>query len=148
MKGPRHDGIVAGIDAGKRAHHCVEIDQTGTVLLSKRVENDEQAQLELIATTAEIAAGEEVCWATDLNAGGAALLIELLARTRSLCSLSPDRLFITLQRPIAGMARPMRKTRESSPTRPVCELTSNRFAVGTRSRGPAVADRPPHGSDV
>ena len=27
---------------------------------------------------AEIATGEEVCWATDLNAGGAALLIELL----------------------------------------------------------------------
>ncbi|ALV43614.1 transposase [Pseudarthrobacter sulfonivorans] len=72
-------GLWAGIDAGKRAHHCVVIDQTGTVLLSKRVENDEKALLELIATTAEIAAGEEVCWATDLNAGGAALLIELLA---------------------------------------------------------------------
>lgn len=69
----------AGIDAGKRAHHCVVIDQTGTVLLSKRVENDEKALLELIGTTAEIAAGGEVCWATDLNAGGAALLIELLA---------------------------------------------------------------------
>ncbi|ADX71938.1 transposase [Pseudarthrobacter phenanthrenivorans Sphe3] len=55
------------------------IDQTGTVLLSKRVENDENAVLELIATIAEIAAGGEVCWATDLNSGGAALLIELLA---------------------------------------------------------------------
>jgi hypothetical protein len=31
----------AGIDSGKRAHHCVVIDQAGTVLLSKRVENDE-----------------------------------------------------------------------------------------------------------
>jgi transposase len=69
----------AGIDAGKRAHHCVVIDQAGTVLLSKRVENDEEALLELIATILEIAAGGEVCWATDLNAGGAALLIELLA---------------------------------------------------------------------
>jgi transposase len=69
----------AGIDSGKRAHHCVLIDQTGAVLLSKRVENDETALLELIATIAEIAAGREVCWATDLNAGGAALLIELLA---------------------------------------------------------------------
>lgn len=68
-----------GIDSGKRAHHCVVIDQTGTVLLSKRVENDENALLELIATIAEIAAGGEVCWATDLNSGGAALLIELLA---------------------------------------------------------------------
>lgn len=68
-----------GIDSGKRAHHCVVIDQTGTVLLSKRVENDETVLLDLIATIAEIAAGGEVCWATDLNTGGAALLIELLA---------------------------------------------------------------------
>jgi transposase len=68
-----------GIDSGKRAHHCVVIDQAGTVLLSKRVENDENELLELIATIAEIAGGGEVCWATDLNAGGAALLIELLA---------------------------------------------------------------------
>jgi transposase len=68
-----------GIDSGKRAHHCVVIDPTGTVLLSKRVENDENALLELIATIAEIATGGEVCWATDLNSGGAALLIELLA---------------------------------------------------------------------
>jgi transposase len=68
-----------GIDSGKRAHHCVVIDQTGAVLLSKRVENDENVLLELIATVVEISAGREVCWATDLNAGGAALLIELLA---------------------------------------------------------------------
>jgi transposase len=68
-----------GIDSGKRAHHCVVIDQTGTVLLSKRVENDEIVLLDLIATVAEISTGGEVCWATDLNAGGAALLIELLA---------------------------------------------------------------------
>lgn len=68
-----------GIDSGKRAHHCVVIDQTGAVLLSKRVENDENVLLELIATVAEISAGREVCWTTDLNAGGAALLIELLA---------------------------------------------------------------------
>lgn len=69
----------AGIDSGKRAHHCVVIDQTGAVLFSKRVENDENALLDLIATVAEISAGREVCGATDLNAGGAALLIELLS---------------------------------------------------------------------
>ena len=68
-----------GIDSGKRAHHCVVIDQTGTVQLSKRVENDETVLLDLIATVAKNAAGSEVCWATDLNSGGAALLIELLA---------------------------------------------------------------------
>jgi transposase len=71
--------VWAGIDSGKRTHHCVVIDQGGTVLLSSKVENDEAALLGLIARVAQIAAGGEVCWATDLNAGGAALLIELLA---------------------------------------------------------------------
>jgi hypothetical protein len=48
-------------------------------LLSKRVENDENALLELIATIAEISTGREFCSATDLNAGGAAPSIELLS---------------------------------------------------------------------
>jgi len=71
--------IWVGIDAGKRAHHCVAIDQGGAVLLSQRVENDEEELLGLIATVAAIADGEHACWATDLNAGGAASLISLLA---------------------------------------------------------------------
>jgi transposase len=69
----------AGIDSGKRAHHCVVMDQSGTVLLSKRVENDETALLGLLATVLDLADGGEVVWATDLNSGGAALLIALLA---------------------------------------------------------------------
>jgi transposase len=69
----------AGIDAGKRTHHCVVIDQEGTVLLSQRVENDETALLELIGGVLDLAGGDPVRWATDLNAGGAALLIALLA---------------------------------------------------------------------
>ena len=71
--------VWAGIDAGKRAHHCVVIDRAGTVLLSHRVDNDETALLELIASVLDLAEGDTVCWATDLNAGGAALLIALLA---------------------------------------------------------------------
>lgn len=68
----------AGIDAGKRTHHCVVIDHEGTVLLSRKVDNDETALLELIGTVIGLA-DTDVCWATDLNAGGAALLIALLA---------------------------------------------------------------------
>jgi transposase len=71
--------VWAGIDAGKRAHHCVVLDQHGSVLLSTRVDNDENALLELISAVVSIAAGGQVCWATDLNAGGAAMLIALLA---------------------------------------------------------------------
>ena len=69
----------AGIDAGKRTHHCVVIDHAGSVLLSRKVGNDETALLDLIATVIELAGDGEICWATDLTDGGAALLIALLA---------------------------------------------------------------------
>lgn len=71
--------IWAGIDAGKKTHHCVVLDQSGNVLLSRGVANDEAALLDLIATVIDLAADDGVCWASDLNAGGAALLIGLLA---------------------------------------------------------------------
>lgn len=70
--------VWAGIDAGKRAHHCVVLDRQGNVLLSRRVDNDETTLLELISAVVGVAAGAQVCWATDLNAGGAAMLIALL----------------------------------------------------------------------
>jgi transposase len=70
--------VWAGIDSGKRAHHCVVIDQEGQTLLSRRVDNDETVLLELIAEVATIAAEREIVWTTDLNSGGAALLISLL----------------------------------------------------------------------
>src|SRR3984957_1243977 len=72
--------VWAGIDAGKRAHHCVVIDSTGRLLFSRRVVNDESALLELIAAVRAVAGGDAAGWATDLNAGGAALLIALLAQ--------------------------------------------------------------------
>jgi transposase len=69
----------AGIDAGKRTHHCVVIDQDGSIRLSAKVSNDETALLDLIATVIELAGHGEICWATDLTDGGASLLIALLA---------------------------------------------------------------------
>jgi Transposase len=59
----------AGIDAGKAHHHCVVIDAEGNRLLSLRISNDEPALLQLIASVLEIAAGDPVVWATDLNHG-------------------------------------------------------------------------------
>jgi len=69
----------AGIDVGKLTHHCVVIDRDGAVALSKKVDNDEVALLELIAGVIELANEDDVCWATDLTDGCAALLIALLA---------------------------------------------------------------------
>src|SRR6476660_9084359 len=71
--------VWAGIDSGKRTHHCAVIDAAGRMVLSQRVANDESALLELIAAVLALGGGDQVVWATDLNAGGAALLIALLA---------------------------------------------------------------------
>ena len=68
----------AGIDAGKRAHHCVVMDHEGTVVLSRRVDNDEGQLLDLIEEVITLTGGGPLVWATDLNAGGASLLIGLL----------------------------------------------------------------------
>ena len=68
----------AGVDAGTYHHHCVLIDDDGKHLLSRRVPNDEAELLNLIAEVNELSGGA-VRWATDLNHGGAALLIALLA---------------------------------------------------------------------
>ncbi|WP_415856867.1 IS110 family transposase [Sinomonas sp. G460-2] len=68
--------IWAGVDAGKTGHHCVAIDTDGTRLLSRKVSNDE---VDLTALIAEVnALGTDVTWATDLNRGGASLMIALL----------------------------------------------------------------------
>jgi transposase len=71
-------GLWAGIDAGKRTHYCVVIDASGDVVLSRKVVNDEASLLGLIAEVLGLAQGAEVCWATDLADGGAALLLALL----------------------------------------------------------------------
>jgi transposase len=82
----------AGIDAGKREHHCVVIDDQGKKILSQRVENDETVLLELIATVTELTDGGELVWATDLNAGGGALMISLLAANGQTLLYIPGRI--------------------------------------------------------
>ncbi|MGW5479909.1 IS110 family transposase [Streptomyces sp. NPDC004008] len=68
----------AGTDAGKAVHHCMVINAEGAKVLSRRVPNSETELLELIGAVLELADGDGVTWAVDLNAGGAALLIALL----------------------------------------------------------------------
>ncbi|MEU1542519.1 IS110 family transposase [Actinacidiphila glaucinigra] len=68
----------AGTDAGKAEHHCTVIDADGVKVLSRRVSNDEHELLELMSDVLDLADGDAVTWAVDLNAGGAALLIALL----------------------------------------------------------------------
>lgn len=68
----------AGIDSGKTHHHCVVIDGDGRRLLSRRFANTEDEILALLASVVELGGDTQVVWATDLNQGGAALLIGVL----------------------------------------------------------------------
>ncbi|MEV0570595.1 IS110 family transposase [Dactylosporangium sp. NPDC050588] len=65
-----------GIDAGKAKHHAVAIDGDGDVLWSVKVDNDQQAIVELLARAAAV--DGEVRWAVDLTSPVAALLLGLL----------------------------------------------------------------------
>lgn len=68
--------VWVGIDAGKAQHSCCVVDAEGRHLLTRRVPNDEQPLLDLIADVCEL--GEPVAWAIDLANGAGALVIALL----------------------------------------------------------------------
>jgi transposase len=68
--------VWVGIDAGKTHHHCCVVDADGRRLFSRRVANDEQPLLNLIAEVTSL--GEPVAWAIDIADGGGSLVIALL----------------------------------------------------------------------
>jgi transposase len=70
------DKAWAGVDAGKEFHWAHVLDASGRELLSRKVENDEADISKLIDEVLFLA--EEVVWAVDQPAGGAALLLALL----------------------------------------------------------------------
>lgn len=81
-----------GIDAGKRKHHVVVLGAEGEVLLSQAVKNDETTLLELLSAILALAAGAPLRWAIDLNSGGSALLIALLAAHKQELVYIPGRI--------------------------------------------------------
>lgn len=124
--------VWAGIDAGKLSHHCVVINEAGSKLLSRKVSNDVADLLCLIDDVAGLAAGGVVQWAVDLNAGGAAMLIALLvAREQNLVYI-PGRVVHHPPPPTVATAKPMRRTRRSSPTKLGCAAICNPFVSVTK----------------
>jgi hypothetical protein len=65
-----------GVDVGKEFHWAHLLDDSGTEILSRRVENDEADISDLISEVSSSAS--EVVWAVDQSLGGAALLLALL----------------------------------------------------------------------
>ncbi|WP_099270734.1 IS110 family transposase [Mycobacterium avium] len=67
----------AGVDVGKEVHWVCVVDDTGAVVLSRKLDNDEQCIRALIG---EIdALGEQVSWTVDLTTVYATLLLTVLA---------------------------------------------------------------------
>lgn len=67
----------AGVDVGREHHWVCVIDAAGTVVLSRRLVNDEQPMRELIAEVDEL--GPQVSWTVDLTMTYATLLLTVLA---------------------------------------------------------------------
>lgn len=68
--------IWVGIDAGKGHHWEVAVSADGRALFSRKVINDENEILQLIAAACET--GVEVHWAVDISGRASALLLALL----------------------------------------------------------------------
>lgn len=59
------DRVWVGIDVGKSTHHACAIDDTGNVVWSKKIPNEQAAIEDLIAQVGRIA--NHVVWAIDLT---------------------------------------------------------------------------------
>ena len=140
--------VWAGVDTGKTHHHCVVIDHDSRRLLSRRVANDEQ---ELLAVLAAVAGQDQVTWAVDQVDGGAALAIGLLLGHDQRLLYLPGR---TVNRAAAGyrgegksdardaaiIADQARMRRDLTPLRPGDTLTVE-LQLLTSRRADLVADR-------
>ena len=67
----------AGVDVGKEAHWVCVVDDTGAVVLSRKLANDEQPIRALIGEIDVL--GEQVAWTVDLTTVYATLLLTVLA---------------------------------------------------------------------
>ena len=67
----------AGVDAGKGHHWAAVVDDTGAILWSKKIDNDEAAILTALGEI--LALAEEVSFAVDISGTSSALLLAMLA---------------------------------------------------------------------
>ena len=112
--------VWVGVDAGKGFHWAVALGAEGEILLSRRVENDEEDLSALIAEALSFGL-DEVLWATDQPGGSAALLCWRScgsgARGCSTCPASPS---TGPAMPTVANPRPTLATPGSSPSWPGC----------------------------
>lgn len=81
-----------GIDPGRYGHGVVALDPDGQIQLHEKVDNSEEAIVELLARVVDLAGGPgRALWIAEANAGDGAVLIgELLARGEAVTTLTPN----------------------------------------------------------
>jgi transposase len=90
-----------GVDAGKEYHHAAALDDTGRVVWSTRVPNDQDAIGQLL----DRAEGHEAVWGIDLLSGETALLRALLAVAGHSTVYVPGRTVKTMSGTFRGEAK-------------------------------------------
>lgn len=68
--------VWAGVDVGKEHHWVVAVDEAGRSVLSRKVANDEQEIVQVVADLAALA--DQTMWTVDLTTVEAALLLAVL----------------------------------------------------------------------
>jgi transposase len=92
--------VWVGIDVGKSTHHACAIDDTGNVVWSRKIPNEQAAIEELITLAGGTA--NRVVWAIDLTSPPAALLIATLLSAKAAVVYVPGRTVNTMSHAFRG----------------------------------------------
>ena len=140
--------VWVGIDVGKSTHHACAIDDTGNVLWSRKVPNEQAAIEELITLAGGTA--DRVVWAIDLTSPPAALLIATLLSANAAVVYVPGRTVNTMSHAFCGegktdakdarvIAETARHRRDLSPVVPGEDLVAELRSL-TAYRSDLMAD--------
>jgi transposase len=116
--------IWVGIDVGKAAHHACAVDESGKVIFSQRLRNDQAAIEALIARATAVA--ETVRWAVDMTSGTAALLLALLHAGGCTVQYVPGKLVNRMSGAFAGEGKT-----DAKDARTIAETTRLRSDLST-----------------
>ena len=97
-----------GIDVGKTSHHACAVDETGKVVWTQKLVNEQRAIEQVIDRAHQSA--ERVRWAIDLTSPMALMLITVLLGGEQSVVYVPGRVVNTMTMRFAGRARPTPKT--------------------------------------
>src|SRR5688500_6029361 len=93
------DKVWVGIDVGHKAHQAAAVDDSGAVLWSRRIRND-QAEIETLLD--RVADVESVVWAIDMTAPESALLRGVLHSHHQQVRYVPGRVVHSMTGAFAG----------------------------------------------